>query len=376
MKDNMITEREIAHFEKSLKKAEKSLNTIQKYMRDVRKLQHFVNGRKLTKEVMVAYKKQLQESGNYKVSSINSFLTAANHFCNVMGWHEICVRTVKVQRTAFESEDRELTREEYEQLVQTALAQGDEKTALIMQTLAATGIRIGELQHITVDCLESGAIDVHNKGKVRRILLPSKLQALLKKYASDCEIKNGSVFCGKDHKPMDRRTIWRHMKKAAQAAGVPAEKVFPHNLRHLFAREFYRQTRDIAKLADVLGHSSIETTRIYIKSTGREHKEQLDRMDMIVSRDDHMRRSACHAKIPMVSTDGAAQGTKSPILLPQDVSLPKSFEVSMKQSEKINFLEKIFSIDENLKKECDMIHNKYYVAFLVNHWKYACLHGI
>lgn len=361
MKDKMITEHEIVHFEKSMKRAEKSRNTIQKYMRDVRKLQCFAEGKKLTKDVMVAYKKQLQISGNYKISSINSFLTAANHFCNVMGWHELCVHTVKVQRKVFESEEKELTKPEYRRLVRAAMTY-DERTALIMQTLASTGIRIGELQYITADCLEKGTVDVHNKGKVRRILLPSGLQSLLKKYATAGELKSGSVFCGKDHKPMDRRTIWRHMKKAAQAAGIPPEKVFPHNLRHLFAREFYKQTQDIARLADVLGHSSIETTRIYIKSTGREHKEQLDRMDMIMSSNEKMTRPPCSANVPMVPEDGGEQEKSSQILLPQDVSLTESFRLSMRQSEKINFLGKIFFIDENLKKECDMIHNKYYVV--------------
>ena len=152
------------------------------------------------------------------------------------------------------------------------------------------------------------------------------------------------------------------MKKAAQAVGIPPEKVFPHNLRHLFAREFYKQTRDIARLADVLGHSSIETTRIYIKSTGREHKEQLDRMDMIMSGNEKMTRPPCSANVPMVPEDGGEQEKSSQILLPQDVSLTESIRLSMRQSEKINYLGKIFFIDENLKKECDMIHNKYYVV--------------
>lgn len=360
MKDKIITECKMAQFERSLRKAEKSVNTIQKYMRDVRKLQHFANGKKLTKEVMMDYKKQLQECGNYKVSSINSFLTAANHFCNVMGWHELCVRTVKVQRTAFETEEKELTRAEYGRLVQAAEAQGDEKTALIMQTLAATGIRIGELQHITVECLEKGMLDVHNKGKVRRILLPSKLQYLLKRYVSACKIKDGAIFCQKDHRVMDRRTIWRHMKKAAQAAGVPVEKVFPHNLRHLFAREFYKQTRDIAKLADILGHSSIETTRIYIKSTGREHKEQLDRMDMIVSGDKYRIQPQCN--ILKASPVGSTQRKSSRILLPEDISMGEQLVTQGKNSEKMKLLENLFYIEESLKKEYEMQHNKYYVV--------------
>ena len=360
MKDKRITESEIARFESCLRKTEKSPNTIQKYVRDIHKLQHFANGRKLTKDMMVAYKKNLQESGNYKASSINSFVTAANHFCNVMGWHELCVRTVKVQQAAFESEDRELTKSEYGRLVQAALARGDEQTALIMQTLAATGIRVGELQHITVGCLKKGAVDVHNKGKVRRILLPSSLQKLLAKYAYTQKIVDGVVFCRKDHKNIDRRTIWRHMKQIAQAAGVPVEKVYPHNLRHLFAREFYKQTRDIAKLADVLGHSSIETTRIYIRTTGREHKEQLDRMDMVVSLGHHIMVPEDHpVKFRRIAI---RDKSASPILLPQDISLIEDLYLSMMYNEKIRLSKKIFNIEQSLRKQSDVIHNKYYVV--------------
>lgn len=360
MKDKRITGREIDQFERSLRKTEKSVNTIQKYMRDVRKLQYFVNGRKFTKEIMVAYKKQLQTSGHYKVSSINSFLTAANHFCNVMGWQELCVRTVKVQRTAFESEEKELSKGEYQRLVMTAIALGDEKTALIMQTLAATGIRIGELQHIKVETLKKGVVDVYNKGKVRRILLPSKLQELLKKYVFNHKITDGVVFCQKDHKAMDRRTIWRHMKKVAQAAGIPSEKVFPHNLRHLFAREFYQQTRDIVRLADVLGHSSIETTRIYIKSTGREHKEQLDRMDLVIPDDEHT--ISQQRTIRTVLSKNTKYRKSSHILLPHDISTMDSSYILRKTEEKMINLQNFFNIEETLKKEYRMTHNKYYVV--------------
>lgn len=286
MKEKIITEQNIARFEKELKKSEKTPNTIHKYVRDVRKLQTYADGRSLTRDLMIAYKKELEEQGGYKANSINSFLTAINRFCIVMKWNDLCIKTIKVQRTAFENEEKELTLEEYKRMVSTASRQGEEKTARLLQTIAGTGIRVGELSYINVACLQNGMVDVHNKGKVRRILLPSALQELLKEYVQKHNICEGAVFQNRNHQPVDRRDVWRRMKAAAMAAGVPASKAFPHNLRHLFAREFYQQTGDIVKLADVLGHSSIDTTLIYVKSTGKEHKQQLDQMNMVVDHKD------------------------------------------------------------------------------------------
>lgn len=286
MKEKIVTEQNIARFEKELKKSEKTPNTIHKYVRDVRKLQTYADGRGLTRDLMIAYKKELEEQGGYKANSINSFLTAINRFCIVMKWNDLCIKTIKVQRTAFENEEKELTMEEYKRMVSTASRQGEEKTARLLQTIAGTGIRVGELSYINVACLQNGMVDVHNKGKVRRILLPSALQELLKEYVQKHNICEGAVFQNRNHQPVDRREVWRRMKAAAMAAGVPSGKAFPHNLRHLFAREFYQQTGDIVKLADVLGHSSIDTTRIYVKSTGKEHKQQLDQMNMVVDHKD------------------------------------------------------------------------------------------
>lgn len=278
----IITERELELFRKHLVREEKAPGTIAKYIRDVSKLKAYARGRTLSKTLLLQYKKHLEDSGRYKASSINSYLVAVNHFCRVMGWAELCTRTIRVQRTAFETEEMELTMDEYRRLIRASVKMGDERTALIIQTLGSTGIRVGELQYIVVECLKSGVADVYNKGKVRRILLPSVLQQILKAYAEKCSIHKGPIFCTQQNHPIDRRNIWRRMKKVGDAAGIAESKVFPHNLRHLFAREFYKQTNDIVKLADVLGHSSIETTRIYIKSTGREHKQQLDRMNMVV----------------------------------------------------------------------------------------------
>lgn len=173
--------------------------------------------------------------------------------------------------------EKELTMQEYKRMVSVARDEGEEVTALLLLTIAATGIRVSELCHITVECLETGVADDYNKGKVRRILLPSELQ----KYVYKQNIIHGPIFKNRKRNPMDRREVWRRMKRIAGAAGISERKASPHNLRHLFARQFYQQTGDIAKLADVLGHSGIETTRVYIKSTGREHKQQLDQMNMV-----------------------------------------------------------------------------------------------
>lgn len=280
-KQKVITEREIIRFRQCLYKAEKSPSTIDKYVRDVRKLQQYANGRILTKTLMLEYKRDLEVSSTYKATSINSYIAAINQFCQAMHWNDLCIKTIKVQRTAFEPEEKELTMQEYKRLVTVAIRQNNLKTAMLLQTLAGTGIRVGELRHINVDCLEYGVADVYNKGKVRRILLPSALQKLLKEYVKKQDIKIGAVFQNKHHQPMDRREVWSRLKAIATSANVSSVKVYPHNLRHLFAREFYRQTGDIVKLADVLGHSNIDTTRIYVKSTGSEHRQQLDQMDMV-----------------------------------------------------------------------------------------------
>ena len=287
MRQRKITERELDIFRKHLAETEKAANTIRKYVRDVCKLRDFAKGKNLSRQLVLRYKEHLKESGKYKASSINSFLIAMNHFCGVMGWNELCVKTIKVQRSAFETEEMELSMYEYRKMVRAALEMRDEIVALILQTIASTGIRVSELCYIDAECLSSGIADIYNKGKIRRILLPSALQRALKAYVERHGIHTGTIFLDKKGRPIDRRDIWKWMKKIAIAAGVPESKAFPHNLRHLFARQFYQQTGDIVKLADVLGHSSIETTRIYVKSTGREHKEQLDRMNMMIEPDVH-----------------------------------------------------------------------------------------
>lgn len=282
-KNRHITEQRVREYEEKLVRAEKRKQTIEKYLRDLGKLRRFLEGRELTKERLIQYKEHLESSGNYTPASINSFLSAANSFCDQMGWLELRIKTIRIQQQAFEAQDRELTNAEYQKLIKTALENGNERLALIIQTLGSTGIRISELPFVTVESLERGMSDVYNKGKVRRIMYPKQLIKILRAYTRKHVIKKGSIFRTRSGKQIDRSNVWREMKKLCRAAKVSEKKVFPHNLRHLFARCFYRLKRDIALLSDILGHSSIATTRIYIKTTGREHQRQLDRMHMVIT---------------------------------------------------------------------------------------------
>ena len=282
--NRIITEDTIEDFRRILIHAEKGKQTIEKYIRDINKLKEYANGRNISKELLLEYKEYLENSGKYKISSINSYLAAANHYCEVMGWMDIRVKMIKMQRETFVPENKEITMHEYEKLIKAAYKKGNERLALIIETLGSTGIRISELSNITVESLKHGMTDIHNKGKVRRILYPTELRKLLKDYIRKENITQGSIFVTAKGNPMNRSNIWRMMKRLCKAAGVNEEKVYPHNMRHLFARAFYKVKNDIAKLADVLGHSSIDTTRIYIKSTGREHIRQLDRMNMVVGK--------------------------------------------------------------------------------------------
>lgn len=279
----VITEQILDEFQVALYQEEKSGATRKKYLCDLKKLAEYLNGREVSKENLIQYKEYLEKSGKYQISSINSFLVAANRFCQWIGWNDAVVKTVRLQKEVFCPEEKYLTMEEYKRLIKTAQNSGKKRIGLIIQTIGSTGIRISELQYITVETLQTGIIEIHCKGKVRKILLPGKLCKILKRYVRERRITTGAVFQTSTGKPMDRSNIWREMKSLCDQAGVDQEKVFPHNLRHLFARCFYRVKKDIAKLADVLGHSNMETTRIYMKSTGMEHQRQLDAMNMVVT---------------------------------------------------------------------------------------------
>lgn len=277
-----ITENEIKEYEKYLYEEERSLATISKYISDIHKLMEYAEDKEITKKVMIEYKQYLMESEKYKESSINSFLAAANIFLQFMGWKEAVVKQYKIQKEIFCSENKVLTKEEYKELVKTAEKQGKRQISMILQTIAATGIRISELQYVTKRAVQKECLEIRNKGKSRKIPIPVKLKVSLERYMKEQEIEEGMVFVTSGGKPVDRSNIWRDMKKISAQAGIEEEKVFPHNLRHLFAQGFYEVEKDIAKLADILGHSRIETTRVYIMTTGMEHRRQLEQMDMVL----------------------------------------------------------------------------------------------
>lgn len=271
----------LAGFREHLILQEKSSATIEKYCRDAGDFLRFVKKNEITKETVIAYKQKLLEE-NYAVSSINSMLASVNCLLDFLGFRELRVKTVKMQRKIFCPEEKELTKEEYIRLVNAANRKGSERLCLILQTICGTGIRVGELQFITVEAVKRGEAAVSCKGKNRSVFIVKELRKKLLRYANDKKIRSGAVFVTRNGKPMDRTNIWREMKALCAAANVDPRKVFPHNLRHLFARVFYGLEKDIAKLADILGHSSINTTRIYIISTGSEHRRKMENMRLIL----------------------------------------------------------------------------------------------
>lgn len=270
----------IGNFENYLCSDEKSENTIEKYLRDVRAFCEFVGTREITKTVVMEFKTSLVE--NYEVTSANSMIAAVNAFLRFIGWADCCVKQFKVQKKAFCSEEKELTKAEYIRLVNTAKQKNNERLNLILQTICGTGIRVSELQFITVEAVRKGEAIVSCKNKTRTVFIVRELQKKLLNYIKNKGITTGCIFITKSGKPMSRTNIWREMKGLCESAGVNPSKVFPHNLRHLFARVFYGIEKDIAKLADILGHSSINTTRIYIISTGNEHRKRMENMRLII----------------------------------------------------------------------------------------------
>lgn len=261
---------------------EKRPATIRKYVSDIRKLQDYAGEREISKRLMIEYKTFLLEEKHYKERSVNSYLVAANRFLQYMGWGDAVVKLNRVQREIFCPAESMLTREEYKKLVGAAQALGKIRLQMILQTICATGMRVGELRFVTVSAVKKGFLEIRNKGKTRKVLISNKLRVSLKRYIRKNQIFAGSVFVTAGGKAVDRSNIWREMKALCRVAGVAGEKVFPHNLRHLFARCFYDLEKDIARLADVLGHSSIETTRIYVKTPGREHLKLLEKMGLVL----------------------------------------------------------------------------------------------
>ncbi len=281
MNDRKITLEQMTRFRLYLVHEERSPGTIEKYMRDVSSFAGWLAGRKVTKELVTGWKEHLHAAG-YAPSTVNAMLASAHCFFDLQGWADCRVKYLKIQRRLFRNSDRELTRGDYERLIATARERGQERLALLIETIGATGVRVSEVKYITVEAVQHGRSEISMKGKIRTVLIPAKLARKLLKYAKKQKIVSGEIFLTKNENSMSRRQIWASMKRLCQYAGVEASKVFPHNLRHLFATAFYRAYRDITRLADVLGHSSIETTRIYLATSGTEHARQLDRLGLVL----------------------------------------------------------------------------------------------
>lgn len=271
---------QLVEFRGWLLEDERERSTIEKYLRDVEMFFSWAGARKVTKELVARWKEYLQRTGHRPVT-VNGKLSALNKFFSFLGWNECRVKYLKIQRRVFRNTEKELSREEYIRLVETARHLGRERLALLIETICATGIRVSEVRYITAEAVQTGRADIALKGKIRTILLPGKLCRKLQKYARKRKIASGEIFLTKSGKGLNRRQIWTEMKAICAKAGVKRSKVFPHNLRHLFARTFYQACRDVVKLADVLGHSSIETTRLYLVSTGMEHAKQLERLQLV-----------------------------------------------------------------------------------------------
>lgn len=264
-----------------LREQERSIATLRKYAHDLKELLEYLKGTALTKTALIGWKEKL--IGQYAPASVNAMLAAANGYLRYMGWTDLTLKPLKLQRSLFLEEEKELTKEEYMRLVGAAKRQENERLSLVIQTICATGIRVSELQYITVEAVQRGRAEISNKGKRRIVFLPDRLRKLLKKYSHKQKKTAGAVFTTRTGKPLDRSNIWRDMKKLCAGAGVSEKKVFPHNLRHLFARTFYTVEKDISRLADILGHTNLSTTRIYTAESGAVHARQLERLNLIIT---------------------------------------------------------------------------------------------
>ncbi len=279
MNERKLTINIIESFRKELANEEKSEATIEKYIRDIRAFSEYAQGGEITKDVVIAYKTYLHEM-NYAVRSINSMIASLNSLFLHLGWNDCKVKSLKQQKQIYCPEEKELTKEEYFRLLEAS--RRNDRLQLIMQTICSTGIRVSELQFFTVEAVRQGEVLVNCKGKLRTILIPSRLRKHLLGFAKREHIYEGAIFVNKCGKPISRSRIWAMMKQLCENADVNPEKVFPHNLRKLFARTCYTIEKDIAKLADILGHSSIDTTRIYIMSSGYEHRKKIEKLRLVM----------------------------------------------------------------------------------------------
>lgn len=274
-----ITVELIEEFRQYLYDKEKSANTIEKYVRDVFKLMEFVGDKALEKPDILLYKKEICKV--YAPKSVNSMLSSINAFFMMLGWYELKVKTLKIQRRIFAARERELTKTEYERLLAAAKNRGNERMYYLIQTIGSTGIRISELRYVSVEAVRNGCADIDCKGKIRQVFLPKRLCKILNVYIKKHNIKKGPVFVSKNGKPLDRSNIWRMLQSLCEEAHVSPQKVFPHNFRHLFARTYYSFQKDIVRLADILGHSNINTTRIYTMESGEIYKKQIECLGLL-----------------------------------------------------------------------------------------------
>ena len=281
MKRTIIDEK-IEQFKLHLVNEEKSHATIEKYIRDINAFSAWINDKELNKNAVIAYKEYL--ISRFQPSSVNSMLSSVNGFFAYLEWHDLRVKTLKQQKQIFSREEKELTKQEYERLLNAAKEKQNNRLHLIMQTICSSGIRISELQFVTVEAVRLQRAEVKCKGKIRTVILPKSLCKLLKRYIAENKIKSGSVFVTKGGKPLNRSNIWKDMKKLCKTANVLHSKVFPHNLRHLFARTFYKIEKDIVRLADLLGHSNVNTTRIYTIESGNVHRQKIQNLGLVCLR--------------------------------------------------------------------------------------------
>ena len=277
-KQFFITPENILQYAAYLRNEERAAATIVKYIRDIRVFADFLGGEKITKQAAIEWKENLRTT--HEATSVNSMLAAVNGFFAFLG-HDIKVKPFKIQHKTFLPTEKELASQDYDKLLDTAWEQGNKRLYFAIQTIGATGIRVSELKFITVEAVKKGRADVANKGKIRTIFIPDNLRAMLLNYAQKHSLNSGSVFVTKKGKPLNRSNLWAEMKKLAMTAGVDPEKVFPHALRRHFALKFHDKAKDLSKLADVLGHANISTTRIYLKSSGAEHRKLINSLGLV-----------------------------------------------------------------------------------------------
>lgn len=280
MNDRILRDELLDEYGMRLRESEKSDGTIKKYLYYLGMLQKFLAGEPVNKDRVIAWKEELKK--RFSANTVNVALAAANGFFKYYQWSECSAKLIRTNRKIFWEERQVLSLEEYKLLVRAAEKLGDERMAVLMQTVCATGIRISELRYITVEAVERGAAEVDCKGRVRTIFMTKQVCWMLKRYARKCGISHGMIFITRNGKPVDRSNIWRKMQQIGRFAGVDTEKIYPHNLRHLFARSYYDQEKDLSRLADILGHSSVNTTRIYTVESGHNHVCQMEKLNLTI----------------------------------------------------------------------------------------------